>query len=118
MAEFNIKCPHCGEEPEAGDEWIGTEVECPDCEKTFVVPQKPKPILKKAGRPLPGKSEDRLFRAEVKQIQREVDKGNRFLGIFSFAILVGVILIALDIPFCWLFALGVVIFGLAYSAFA
>ena len=96
----------------------GMEVECPSCEKTFVVPQKPKPVLKKAGRPTPGNSEDGLFRAEVKRKQREVDKSNRFLRIFSFAILIGVVLIVLDIPFCWLFALGVVIFSLAYSAFA
>ena len=67
MAEFVIECPHCGEKLEAEDGMAGMEVECPSCEKTFVVPQKPKPVLKKAGRPTPGNSEDGLFRAEVNE---------------------------------------------------
>ena len=37
MAEFNTKCPHCSAELQAQEEWIGMEVECPDCKKTFTV---------------------------------------------------------------------------------
>ena len=37
MAEFITKCPHCNAELQAQDEWIGMEVECPQCKKTFTV---------------------------------------------------------------------------------
>ena len=37
MAEFITKCPHCNEELQAQDEWIGMEVECPNCKKVFTV---------------------------------------------------------------------------------
>jgi len=35
--EITIKCPHCGNELEAATELIGASVECPNCDKTFVV---------------------------------------------------------------------------------
>ena len=37
MAEFITKCPHCNTELQAQDEWVGMEVECPECQKTFIV---------------------------------------------------------------------------------
>ena len=40
MAEFITKCPHCNAELQAQDEWIGMEVECPECQKTFIIPKK------------------------------------------------------------------------------
>ena len=40
MAEFITKCPHCNVELQAQDEWIGMEVECPECQKTFIIPKK------------------------------------------------------------------------------
>lgn len=35
MAEFITKCPHCNVELQAQDEWIGMEVECPQCNNKF-----------------------------------------------------------------------------------
>ena len=37
MAEFITKCPHCNAELQVQDEWIGMEVECPQCKKMFVI---------------------------------------------------------------------------------
>ena len=33
MAEFITKCPHCNSELQVQDEWIGMEIECPQCEE-------------------------------------------------------------------------------------
>jgi len=44
MAEFITKCPHCDAELQAQDEWIGMEVECPQCQKTFVISEYKKVI--------------------------------------------------------------------------
>lgn len=41
MAEFEIKCPHCGESLEVQDEWVGMETTCPVCGKDFVIPRRP-----------------------------------------------------------------------------
>ena len=38
MGTFNTKCPHCGVTAEVQSEWVGMEVECPECRKTFVIP--------------------------------------------------------------------------------
>lgn len=37
MAEFRMRCPHCGIEVMANEEWIGLEVECPSCHQKFKV---------------------------------------------------------------------------------
>lgn len=37
MTEFIIKCPHCNTELQAQNEWLGMEVECPQCQKMFVI---------------------------------------------------------------------------------
>ena len=37
MAEFITKCPHCNSELQVQDEWIGMEVECPQCRKIFAI---------------------------------------------------------------------------------
>ena len=37
MAEFIIKCPHCNNDLQIQDEWIGMEVECPICHNKFVI---------------------------------------------------------------------------------
>ena len=37
MAEFITKCPHCSTDLQAQEEWIGMEVECPQCRKTFAI---------------------------------------------------------------------------------
>ena len=37
MAEFITTCPHCNVELQAQDEWIGMEVECPICKKSFMI---------------------------------------------------------------------------------
>ena len=42
MAEFEMKCPHCGDELTVQSEWNGMEVECPSCKKTFKVMPTPK----------------------------------------------------------------------------
>jgi len=49
MAEFITKCPHCSAELQAQDEWIGMEVECPECQKTFIIPKEKKTTSKKTG---------------------------------------------------------------------
>ena len=51
MAEFEIKCPHCGGSLEVQDEWVDMETSCPVCGKAFVIPQRPTaakhpPVLK------------------------------------------------------------------------
>ncbi len=35
MAEFITKCPHCSTELQVKDEWIGMEIECPQCKEKF-----------------------------------------------------------------------------------
>ena len=37
MAEFITKCPHCNNDLQVQDEWIGMEVECPLCHKMFAI---------------------------------------------------------------------------------
>ena len=37
MAEFITKCPHCETVLQAQEEWIGMAVECPQCQKTFII---------------------------------------------------------------------------------
>lgn len=37
MAEFNTNCPHCNAELQVQEEWIGMEVECPQCKKTLQI---------------------------------------------------------------------------------
>ena len=41
MAEFEMKCPHCGELLTVQDDWAGMDAECPSCEKTFKIDLKP-----------------------------------------------------------------------------
>lgn len=37
MSEFQMKCPHCGDELNVQSEWTGMDVACPSCKKTFKV---------------------------------------------------------------------------------
>ena len=37
MAEVITKCPHCNEELQVQNEWIGMEAECPNCKKAFTL---------------------------------------------------------------------------------
>ncbi|MBO7327511.1 MAG: hypothetical protein J6W00_01905 [Lentisphaeria bacterium] len=37
MAEFNTKCPNCNAVLQVQDEWVGMEVECPECQKKFTI---------------------------------------------------------------------------------
>ena len=37
MAEFTAKCPHCGTELVAEEDWIGMEVECTSCNQSFIL---------------------------------------------------------------------------------
>ena len=37
MAEFITKCPHCNIELQVQEEWVGMEVGCPQCQKTFTI---------------------------------------------------------------------------------
>ena len=41
MAEFIMKCPHCKNDLQVKDEWIGMNVDCPLCSKTFTVQKSP-----------------------------------------------------------------------------
>lgn len=53
MAEFEINCPHCGEELTVQKEWVGKEGKCPSCKKTFTISLKhrkfPRPGKKSSG---------------------------------------------------------------------
>ena len=44
MAEFNIKCPHCGEQLAVQEEWAGMDAECPACKRTFTITLKPRKL--------------------------------------------------------------------------
>ena len=37
MQKFETKCPHCNAELDAQEDWVGMEVECPACQKSFTV---------------------------------------------------------------------------------
>ena len=37
MAEFITKCPHCNSDLQVQDEWVGMEVECPECNAVFEI---------------------------------------------------------------------------------
>ena len=41
MADVKFSCPHCGISVECDELWCGHEIQCPACQKEFVVPQKP-----------------------------------------------------------------------------
>ncbi len=41
MAEFEMKCPHCGTQLTVQDDWAGMDVECPSCKKSFKIDLKP-----------------------------------------------------------------------------
>ena len=41
MAEFIMKCPHCQNDLQVEDEWIGMNVDCPLCSQTFTVQKSP-----------------------------------------------------------------------------
>ena len=41
MNKFETKCPNCGAELTVQEEWIGMEVECPQCKNTFTVQGNP-----------------------------------------------------------------------------
>lgn len=40
---MDITCPHCQQTLEGSEDYVGTEVECPSCNKTFVVAAEPTP---------------------------------------------------------------------------
>ena len=52
MADFEMKCPHCGSALVAQDEWVGLDVECPGCAKSFRVEPKV-PVMTPAVAPIP-----------------------------------------------------------------
>jgi hypothetical protein len=41
MADFKFSCPHCAISVECDELWCGHEIQCPSCQKEFMVPQKP-----------------------------------------------------------------------------
>jgi hypothetical protein len=41
MADVKFSCPHCSTSIECDELWCGHEIQCPSCQKEFVVPQKP-----------------------------------------------------------------------------
>ena len=50
MAEFITKCTHCQNDLQVEDGWIGTDVFCPLCSKTFTVQKPPAKQLKNNSR--------------------------------------------------------------------
>lgn len=46
MAEFTAKCPHCSAELVAEEDWIGMEVECPTCSRSFILAKEPPRVPK------------------------------------------------------------------------
>ena len=57
MAKFMQLCPFCRQQLEVQDEWIGMDVECPSCGKTFPVakgaPRPAGPVVNAAQQPPP-----------------------------------------------------------------
>lgn len=53
MAEFEVKCPHCGVELIVPEEWAGMDGESPSCKKSFTIALKsrklPDPRKKSSG---------------------------------------------------------------------
>ena len=41
MSQFETKCPNCGTALSVQDEWIGMEVECPQCKQQFTIRKEP-----------------------------------------------------------------------------
>jgi len=48
MAKYNFNCPLCGGLIKADDSYCGMEAECPHCDKSIIVPERPKIVLEKA----------------------------------------------------------------------
>jgi hypothetical protein len=46
---MKIRCPHCEQKIDAGEEWAGQEVACPKCEKLFLIPAPA--VVSRQGRP-------------------------------------------------------------------
>jgi hypothetical protein len=42
MAEFKFFCPQCGRQIQCGMNYSGTQIDCPVCKQSIVVPQPPR----------------------------------------------------------------------------
>lgn len=87
MAQFNFKCPQCGEMVEADDSLCGMVAECPSCGKGIVVPRSSRSVGRTGGlkhiRPVSGGVEDDAPRMTQYQqmVQAELEnrrKANRY----------------------------------------
>ena len=120
MAEFITKCPHCSTELQVKDEWIGMEIECPQCrqkfclqplseEQTIIPPQiKLAPLfLNKSTSNLPkhNKSDEALFDPqEDKKEDKFVLKSLeilKFVNLIFTSINIGVLSVALIVGLCF-----------------
>ena len=120
MAEFITKCPHCNNDLQVQDEWIGMEIECPQCrqkfclqplseEQTIIPPQiKLAPLfLNKSTSNLPNhnKSDEALFDPkEDKKEDKFVLKSLeilKFVNLIFTCINIGVLSVALIVGLCF-----------------
>ena len=144
MAEFITKCPHCSTELQVKDEWIGMEIECPQCkekfclqplseEQTIIPPQiKLAPLfLNKSTSNLPNhnKSDEALFDPKEDKFVLKSLEILKFVNLIFACINISVVSAALIVGLCftggkessvltllflWLY--GVVIILLCYFA--
>lgn len=54
MAEFKFFCPQCGQQVQCDTGYVGTQINCPACQQTIVVPQLSRPA---AAAQIPAKSQ-------------------------------------------------------------
>ena len=95
MAEFEMKCPHCGDELTVQSEWNGMEVECPSCKKTFKV--MPTPKSNREIKKYLAKSD-----RENKKNLDQVNGLRNLVGILVFLAIVAVVLPSPLDTICWI----------------
>ena len=95
MAEFEMKCPHCGEELTVQSEWNGMDVECPSCKKTFKVVPTPK-----------SNRELKKYLAQCdRKNKKDLDQVNGLMKLCGILVLLGIVGVILPSPLdsiCWI----------------
>ena len=120
MAEFITKCPHCNSELQVQDEWIGMEIECPQCEEKFclqplseeqtIIPPQIKlaplfPNKSTSNLPNHNKSDEALFdpkkdKKEDKFVLKSLET-LKFVNLIFTSINIGVLSVALIVGLCF-----------------
>ena len=80
MAEKNIGCPHCGQELSIEEQYLGMEVECPTCHKTFVASSQTEQAISRVENTGIAENVDESGTSQKNKLQRLLSKAKTTLG--------------------------------------